>query len=312
VDAGQADYLYGRLLAAEPHAVIVLREALRPHAGTLGERLWAVLEDPKSDPGQRLRAACALAGYAEDDGRWAKVSRDVTGPLMAENPLVLGQWAEALRPVGRHLLPPLTAMLLEEGRGAVERRTLTRLYADYAAGLADGFGPLEKVLAEQPGAGAAKEARLALARRQANAAVALAAVGRWEKVRPLLRHVPDPTLRSYVVDRLGPGGVEARAVLDRLSPGREPDVSARRALLLALGGFGEDRLPQVEREALVPRLLELYRDDPDPGIHGAAGWLLRQWQQQGKVEAIDRSLASRGRGPTPFKVLAFLLTPCYP
>jgi serine/threonine protein kinase/formylglycine-generating enzyme required for sulfatase activity len=291
VDAGQAEYLYGRLLAAEPHDVIVLREALRPHAGTLGKRLWAVLEAGKSDPGQRLRAACALAGYAEDDDRWTKVSRDVTERLAAENALVLGQWAKALRPVRRHLLPPLAALLQEEGRGAVARRTLARLCADYAEGVAGAFDPLEKVLAKKAGAGAATEARLALARRQADAAVALAAVGRWEKVWPLLRHAPDPTLRSYVIDRLGPGGVEARAVIDRLSPEREPDVSARRALLLALGEFGQDRLPLAERAALVPRLLELYRDDADPGTHGAAGWLLRKWQQQSKVEAIDRELA---------------------
>src|SRR5262249_49762744 len=82
VDAGEAEYLYGRLLAAEPHAVMVIREALRPHAAMLGERLWAVLQGPQSDPGKRLRAACALARYAEDDGRWAKVSRDVTARLV--------------------------------------------------------------------------------------------------------------------------------------------------------------------------------------------------------------------------------------
>jgi serine/threonine protein kinase/formylglycine-generating enzyme required for sulfatase activity len=292
VDAAQVEYLYGRLIAAEAHEVIVLREALRPHAGTLGERLWAVLENPKSDPGKRLRAACTLAGYAEDDDRWAKVSRDVTERLAAENALVVGKWAEALRPVRRHLLPALAALLLEEGRGAIERRTLTRLYGDYTEGVANAFDPLEKVLVERPGTGAVKEARLALARRQANAAVALAALGRWEKVSPLLRHTPDPTLRSYVIDRLGPGGVEARVVIDRLSPQQEPDMSARRALLLALGEFGEGRLPRTERETLVPRLVELYRDDPDPGIHGAAGWLLRQWQQQDKVEAIDRALAT--------------------
>src|SRR5262249_48190044 len=67
--------------------------------------------------------------------------------------------------------------------------------------------------------------------------------------------------------------------------------SARRVLLLALGEFGEDRLPRIEREALVPRLLEWYRDDPDPGIHGATDWLLRQWQPQGKGEAIGREVA---------------------
>src|SRR5262249_47703645 len=81
VDAGQVEYLYGRLLAAESQEVIVLREALRPHAETLSKQLWAVLEDVKTDPGQRLRAACTLAGYAEDDDRWPHVNRDVAARL---------------------------------------------------------------------------------------------------------------------------------------------------------------------------------------------------------------------------------------
>src|SRR5262249_54474770 len=32
----------------------------------------------------------------------------------------------------------------------------------------------------------------------------------------------------------------------------------------------------------------LYRDDPDPGVHGAAEWLLRQWGQSGKLQSIDK------------------------
>jgi formylglycine-generating enzyme required for sulfatase activity len=36
----------------------------------------------------------------------------------------------------------------------------------------------------------------------------------------------------------------------------------------------------------------LYRDNSDPGLHGAAGWLLRHWGQRAKVEEIDRELAT--------------------
>ena len=212
VDDGQVEYLYGRLLAADPQEVIVLREALRPHAGTLGERLWAVLEDAKADPGQRLRAACALAAYAPDDGRWEKVGGDVAGRLAAENALVIGQWAGALKPVGRHLLPPLAALLVEEKRSAAERRTITGVYAGYAEGVPNAFAPLEDVLAEKSGPEAALEERLALTRRQANAAVALAALGRWEKVcaaaaaqpRPDLAELPDRPAGAG--RRRGPGG----------------------------------------------------------------------------------------------------------
>ena len=141
MDAGQVEYLYERLLTAEPHEVIVLREALRPHAATLKNRLWAVLEDARSDPGRRLRAACALAGYAEDDDRWQNVNKDVAARLVAENAFVISKWAEALRPVRRHLLSPLAALLVKEGRGGAERRTLTRLYADYAKGVTGDFAP---------------------------------------------------------------------------------------------------------------------------------------------------------------------------
>jgi formylglycine-generating enzyme required for sulfatase activity len=38
--------------------------------------------------------------------------------------------------------------------------------------------------------------------------------------------------------------------------------------------------------------LELYRDDPDPGIHGAAEWLLRQWEMAGPIKDIDKALAT--------------------
>jgi len=291
-DPCQVDYLHGRLLTAGPDEVVAIRDLLAPHKKALVEPLWAVLVDRAADPGRHLRAACALAAYAPDDDRWQKVSGDVAGRLVAENALVIGQWAGALKPVGRHLLPPLAVLVSEEKRSTAERRTITRVYAGYAEGVPNAFAPLEDVLAEKSNPQASAEERLALARRQANAAVALAALGRWEKVAPLMRHTPDPTPRSYLIDRLGPGGVEVRVVIDRLSPDREPDVSARRALLLALREFDQDRLPPAEREVLVPRLLELYREDPDSGIHGAAGWLLRQWAQQEKVEGIDHGLAT--------------------
>src|SRR5262249_17763565 len=64
VDATQVDYLYGRLLDAQPQEVPVLRDFLDPHKDGLRERLWAVVEkSEKGTEGQRLRAAAALAKY---------------------------------------------------------------------------------------------------------------------------------------------------------------------------------------------------------------------------------------------------------
>ena len=115
-------------------------------------------------------------------------------------------------------------------------------------------------------------------------------MGKGEKAWPLLKHSPDPTLRSYLMERLGPGGADAKRLVARLK--EEKEVSVKRAILLSLGEFGLDRLSLAERKSYLPWLLELYREDADPGIHGAAEWLLRQWQGSGEMKAIDKGLAT--------------------
>jgi formylglycine-generating enzyme required for sulfatase activity len=187
-------------------------------------------------------------------------------------------------------LEQLAHSLLAEGNGPEERRRHIREFGELAGGVPDGFATLEQELAP---AEVESTARVPRARRQANAATALAALGRWELVAPLLRYPEDgdPTVRSYLIDRLASSGVEAETVIARLDV--ETDASARRALLLALGEFGRDRLPEARRQALLPRLTELYRDDADAGIHGAADWLLRQWGQQKKLKEIDTALTKR-------------------
>src|SRR5207244_7987885 len=58
------------------------------------------------------------------------------------------------------------------------------------------------------------------------------------------------------------------------------------------GESGARELSVSEREELVPSVLALYQNDPDPGMHGAAAWLLRQWGQGAKVRAIDARWAN--------------------
>ena len=61
VDSTQADYLSDRLLDAQPHEFLVIRDALVRHEGILRDKLWHVVESPeKGKESQRLRAAAAL------------------------------------------------------------------------------------------------------------------------------------------------------------------------------------------------------------------------------------------------------------
>ena len=154
-----------------------------------------------------------------------------------------------------------------------------------------------------------EETRDQLAKRQARAAVALLRMGKTGEMLPLLRHSADPRLRSFIVNWLSPLGADPSTIatqLERLpaharpTPAKgeqlmdtilfHPETSQRRALILALGTYGTEGLSPGEREPLTGKLLDLYCNDPDAGIHGAAEWTLRQWKQQEKLQAADADL----------------------
>src|SRR5207248_3275802 len=117
VDAGQVEYLYERLLKAQPQEVMVVREALGGHQQDLTERLWTLLENRQNDQEKRFRAAGALAAFAPDDPRWQKASGDVAATLVIQKPFAIAQWTDVLKGAGRWLLPPLADFVVQENRG---------------------------------------------------------------------------------------------------------------------------------------------------------------------------------------------------
>jgi formylglycine-generating enzyme required for sulfatase activity len=145
-------------------------------------------------------------------------------------------------------------------------------------------------VAETAGDGAKEK----LAKRQANAAVALLKMNRPEKVWQVLKHLPDPRVRSYVVNRLYPLGAEGGALVKRLR--EEPDITVRRALLLALGDYSAKDLSPDDRKILLDQARGIYRTDPDPGLHAAAELLLRQWQDVEWLKQINADWTKDGKG----------------
>jgi serine/threonine protein kinase/formylglycine-generating enzyme required for sulfatase activity len=321
VDPGQVDYLSGRLLDAQPHEVPVIRDALAPHKDGLLDNLWSVVLTPeKGKQAQRLRAAAALAKYDPENEKWTTSSPLVVTDLVQENPVFLGQWSEMYRPVKNSLLDPLAVHFRDQRPERSAERTLaTNLLADYAvdnpAKLADYLmdandkqfamiypkfkelgekglpllvGVIDSILpADLPSSDEQRETR---AKRQANAAVALLRMNQPAKVWPLLKHSPDPRVRSYLIHWLSPLGADATAILKQLD--LEPDVTIRRALLLSLGEFGQDALPLAARSALLPKLQALYRTDADPGLHAASEWLLRTWKQEAWLKQVNEEWAA--------------------
>jgi eukaryotic-like serine/threonine-protein kinase len=318
VDRGQVEFLYRRLLAAAPNEVPVIRDALAPYESALRDRLWSVIETTANDKqSMRLRSAAALAKYDPDSGRWTNDSTAVVRELVQQNPLYLGEWTEAFRPVKNRLLAALTVPFRDDSPDhAAERNLATNLLADFAddqprflsnllmdadahqfAIIFPRFRKIEDqalpILSAEidkalpaDATGTAKEQE---AKRQANAAVALLELGHPSEVWTLLRYSPDPRRRSYLIQDFSALGADPQSIINRLKA--ETDTSIRRALLLSLGAFDESALPPDQRNALVPKLQDIYRAAADPGLHAAAEWLLRQWGQDAWLRAVNEQWA---------------------
>jgi formylglycine-generating enzyme required for sulfatase activity len=318
VDASQVEYLYDTLLDAEPGEVLVLCDALAPHKEQLVERLWAVVEVPgKAKEPRRLQAVAALAKYDPNSERWARIKDQVVTSMVAVQPNDLAHWMEALWPMRATLLDSLSIVHRDRDakRDPSERAVATIILAKYAADkpllLADlimdsdekQFQDLYPKLKEhgeaaltllqqeldKPLEGSADpKAKEKVAKRRANAAVAVLRMGRPDTVWPMLKHRADPTVRSYLIHRLGPLGTDPGEIIPQMLT--EPDPKIRRALILSLGQFTDVHLPPSERSKLIHKLFALYAEDSDAGIHAAAEWLLRTWGEGDRIRTVTDSL----------------------
>jgi eukaryotic-like serine/threonine-protein kinase len=249
---------------------------------------------------------------------------------LREDPINFGVLTRALQPARQHLIGPLLEVAKGHKQALQDKRyeaaSVLAIYAaDQAATLVDLLAESDErqfamilsgeralpgqtlgLLREELARGApwfrplSYAERDALASRQANVALALLRLGQAESVWPLLKDSLDPTCRTYLTLRLAARGVEPRLLIDRLE--QTTEVWERQALLSALGEYNGDQITQELLDRVVPRLLGWYRDDPDPGIHGAVDWLLRHgkegplarkldWGQSAKLAAIDNGHA---------------------
>jgi len=273
-----ASFITDQFLTAaikNPSDYATLIETLRPVRKALLSPLARVFRDAGRFESERTFATTILIDYASDDPRLlADLLMDAGPKAYASLFPVAQQQAAGVLPVLQAEIAKSSSSVNEEG---------------------------------------SEEAKDRLAKRQARAAIALVRLGNADLVWPLLRHSADPRLRSFIVNWLNPLGADPKAIvaeLDRLSspatrhpsPATQnmdailfhPETSVRRALILALGTYGADTFSPGYRQPLIPKLLDLYRNDPDAGVHGSAEWVLRQWKQDDTLEAADLELSQLG------------------
>jgi eukaryotic-like serine/threonine-protein kinase len=295
---------------SSPGTFAVVRDFLSPYSKIVPERLWKVAIDTKRETPARFQAACALATYTPQDERWGQINTFVAGHLVDLEASARRPWLEALRPAKEKLIKPLAAIFRCTAQSERARGLANEILADYAADqsgvlfclLAEAeqfqFSILFEKLAQQkekvvelaavelgktPAAQATEDQKEQLAKRQANISVALLRLGSPRHVWPKLKASPDPRVRSYIIHWVSPLGVEPPVILQWFDT--EPDTTVRRALVLMLGEL-KGKLSVAQRHPLIEKLMAIYEMEPDAGLHGAVEWLLRELQQEKRLESL--------------------------
>jgi serine/threonine protein kinase/formylglycine-generating enzyme required for sulfatase activity len=176
----------------------------------------------------------------------------------------------------------LARLLIDHARHAREFHSLLApLLADRVRSLAvlrDVARAMEnrasKDAAANPGQ-PARESELTMVDRLVNLALVELMLGDSSRlVESLQGGSGNPTLRSTIIQRLASLEIPPATVISLFEA--ETDSGARAALLLGLGEYKRDAVP----EKLVSRIATQYarvRDDPDAAVHSAAAWFGKRW-----------------------------------
>lgn len=264
----------------------VLRPVRAPLTAELRERYLASRTRIESD---KLLQADLL----EEFGRF-ELTATLLAAWVADRPADLADLAVTV--TDRHY--PMFAEAVAANRTALipllKAEVARRPQQDWAA-VEGGRVPVDEAVAAVVGLGLERGVTIpdpvveASARRKAYAAALLFALGHPADAEPLLVHSTDPTVRGHLIARLATVGAEATSLVRQYAT--HPDVSAKRAVLLALGDYTPDGVPDGVRRPFIETLLAEYVGHPDPGIHSAIGWLLREkWGEAAAVSAIDTRL----------------------
>ena len=130
-----------------------------------------------------------------------------------------------------------------------------------------------------------------LAIQKATAAIGLLHLGHDEELWPLLQTSSDPRLRAILIDSLEEYGCAADKLINRLTS--ETDVSIRTALLQSLTSFNIGDLRDSTKDATVPILQNLFLSDSDTGVHSAVDLLLRRWNLEESLSALNKDVAGK-------------------
>jgi eukaryotic-like serine/threonine-protein kinase len=216
---------------------------------------------------ERPLAAAALSDYLKSD-----LQKLIDLILLADNDREFVPLLQSLRPHHQLASQTLRKLLSQSAPPFIDTSQLVPA--------------LRNVLPES----ATPEIRDAFWKKQANAAVCLLCLGEPDAAWPLLTQTPNPSLRSFIIDRLARLGADFKTLADHLL--QETDPSIQQGMILALGEFDAGKLPNEQRQNVVEQLVSQYSANSDSGVHFAVAWTLRHLQDEEIVKRLDSELRS--------------------
>lgn len=123
------------------------------------------------------------------------------------------------------------------------------------------------------------------------AAVALH-LGDRATAQDMMQNRPDPIERTVLIDTLAVWHGAADDLLRALRESDEPAFQS--GLCLALGSIPESEFSPASLSEFTHQLTDLYRSNPERGVHSAAGWALRRWKAK-LPETLSERQPSAGR-----------------
>ena len=301
-------YLREHLLTASVAEFPLIRDVLKSYDAETELRnseLWKQVEDHTTSPPMRFRALAALATFDSKNQRWANRSEQRVSLLLQQAPPEMGMWTKAFCPVKAHWLTRLTEIFHETDlSNSGKRKAAALVLAEFCADQPDQLlefllqsdesqfsvvfsqiqlcgNPSIATLVKEietpvnPELPSSDPLRETVAFRQINAAITLLNLEQPEKVWPLLKHSPDPRVRSGLIHSFAPKGVSPQQIFAQLALERDPSI--RQALILSLGQYDQQRLVAGGWNEFQPYLESLYQNELDPGLHSACEWLLQKF-----------------------------------
>jgi len=295
-------------------------EALRLDHDILSNRCWAILEAPEGENSpkvhQRLRAAQFLAAFdppstPELKARWTRTVPLVFKRLIsdcAEHPDHFETISRLFRPAAEAFVPQLAAVVGAPDDN-VQNHFSILLLSDYIEKNAaqrtlyylDASAWQRRMLIASPIQfsdemlwSAVKDkipeanndsVTSRLHRKGLAGAALLSFSGNDDSptLWSILKRADDETARSVMIHNLRKLEVPADLLVSKLRS--ESDFGVVSGLLLALGSY---EYPSLRNSTDIVRdICNQLRNNPDPGVHSAAEWLLRTW---GHAALVDKTM----------------------